>query len=407
MPNVVNSLQATVGDLTEGQEYEFRIIATNLAGQSEPSEPSDLVKTGPRRLPPKITSPLHDIKIRAGQIFHVDINYVGAPDPEVVWKSDGRLVKTDERTTVTAISNHTVVHTVSTKRADSGEYVLRLTNEYGADEGSFKLTVLDRPGPPEGPLEYEEVTAQSVTLSWRRPKDDGGSEITGYVIEKRDLTHGGGWVPAVNYVDPRNTHSVVPRLTEGTQYEFRVMAENLQGRSDPLATDRPIVAKNQFDVPGKPGTPEVIDTDRDHIKFRWSPPISNGGSAIIGYEIERRDVKNPRWVKLTKEPWRFTEYNDEKVSEGHQYEYRVTAVNAAGPGKPSDASNPFTARPMKEPPKLMLDGLLGKRIKVRAGEPINIDIPLSGAPIPEIKWTKEGKSLAKSNRISVSIDFIH
>ncbi|ODM93780.1 Twitchin [Orchesella cincta] len=391
---------ASVDDLIEGQEYEFRVIAVNAAGQSEPSEPSDMVKTGPRRLPPKIISPMPDIKIRAGQIFHVDLNYIGAPDPDVTWTVDRRAVKTDERTTVTAISNHTIVHTVSTRRGDSGEYVLRLKNEYGADEGSFKLVILDRPGPPEAPLEYEEVTAQSVTLSWNRPRDDGGSEITGYVIEKRDLTHGGGWVPAVNFVDPRNTHAVVPRLTEGTQYEFRVMAENLQGRSDPLTTDKPIIAKNSFDVPGKPGRPEAVDTDRDHIKIRWSPPISNGGSQIIGYEVERRDVRNPRWVKITKEPCRFTEYLDEKVSDGQKYEYRVTAVNAAGPGKPSDPSVQITAKPMKEPPKLYLDGLAGKRIKVRAGEPINVEIPLSGAPIPEIKWTKEGKSLPSSNRIS-------
>ena len=34
---------ASVPDLTEGQDYEFRIIATNVAGQSEPSEPSDVV----------------------------------------------------------------------------------------------------------------------------------------------------------------------------------------------------------------------------------------------------------------------------------------------------------------------------------------------------------------------------
>lgn len=60
--------------------------------------------------------------------------------------------------------------------------------------------------------------------------------------------------------------------------------------------------------------------------------LNDIGSNIIGYEVERRDIKNPRWVKITKEPWRFTEYNDEKVTDGHQYEYRVTAVNAAGPG---------------------------------------------------------------------------
>jgi hypothetical protein len=37
---------------------------------------------------------------------------------------------------------------------------------------------LDRPGPPEGPLEYEEITSSSVTLSWKPPKDNGGSDIT-------------------------------------------------------------------------------------------------------------------------------------------------------------------------------------------------------------------------------------
>lgn len=78
----------------------------------------------------------------------------------------------------------------------------------------------------------------------------------------------------------------------------------------------------------------------------------------------------------------------------------MLTVNAAGVGKPSDSSIPIWAKPMKEPPKLHLDGLLGRRIKVRAGEPIHIDIQLSGAPIPTIAWAKEDKSLPLSNRIS-------
>ena len=67
-----------------------------------------------------------------------------------------------------------------------------------------------------------------------------------YIVEKRDLSHGGGWVPALQYVDPKNTHATVPRLLEGTEYEFRVRAQNLQGVSEPLTTDKPVVAKNSF-----------------------------------------------------------------------------------------------------------------------------------------------------------------
>lgn len=101
------------------------------------------------------------------------------------------------------------------------------------------------------------------------------------------------------------------------------------------------------DVPGKPGKPELVDSDKDHIKIKWTPPISNGGSPIVGYDIERRDMATGRWVKLNKGPNPSNEFYDDRVQEGHQYEYRVSAINAAGPGKPSDASSVFTAKPMK------------------------------------------------------------
>lgn len=127
---------------------------------------------------PKIKTPLHDIRIKAGTILHVDIDFIGEPAPEVVWSVAGKELQTDARTTITSIGYHTIVNTVNAKRSDSGLYHLLLRNSSGIDEGSFQVIVLDRPGPPEGPLEYEEITAQSVTLSWKPPKDNGGSEIT-------------------------------------------------------------------------------------------------------------------------------------------------------------------------------------------------------------------------------------
>lgn len=91
---------------------------------------------------PKIKTPLNDIRIKAGLILHVDIDFVGEPTPEVMWTVGSRPITADERTTVTSIGYHTIVHTVNVRRSDSGLYHLLLRNSSGIDEGSFQVIVL-------------------------------------------------------------------------------------------------------------------------------------------------------------------------------------------------------------------------------------------------------------------------
>lgn len=55
-----------------------------------------------------------------------------------------------------------------------------------------------------------------------------------------------------------------------------------------------------------------------------------------------------------------------------------------------------------EKPKLYLDNLVGKKIKVRAGEPINVNIPISGAPTPNCEWSVNEKKLVETKRVLVS-----
>ena len=43
------------------------------------------------------------------------------------------------------------------------------------------------------------------------------------------------------------------------------------------------------DEPGKPGTPEITDYDRDFVDLKWRPPESDGGSPIKEYIVQRRD----------------------------------------------------------------------------------------------------------------------
>lgn len=65
----------------------------------------------------------------------------------------------------------------------------------------------------------------------------------GYVVEKRDKKTG-EWVRCN---DPINgTEITVSKLKEGHEYDFRVLAENINGVSEALVTERPVLIKNPF-----------------------------------------------------------------------------------------------------------------------------------------------------------------
>lgn len=51
--------------------------------------------------------------------------------------------------------------------------------------------------------------------------------------------------------------------------------------------------------------------------------------------------------QLTKTPVRTPEYEDTKVQPNKEYEYRVSAINEAGPSAPSAPSKPIAAKPAK------------------------------------------------------------
>ena len=100
------------------------------------------------------------------------------------------------------------------------------------------------------------------------------------------------------------------------------------------------------DEPGKPNKPEVTDWDRDHVDLKWTPPASDGGSPITGYIVEKKD-KWGDWEKAAEVPADQTTATVPDLIQGQPYEFRVRAVNKAGPGAPSDATDPVIAKPRK------------------------------------------------------------
>jgi hypothetical protein len=73
----------------------------------------------------------------------------------------------------------------------------------------------------------------------------------------------------------------VGKLKEGHEYEFRVIAQNTNGDSEPLKTEQPILAKNPFDRPDAPGKPDCSTRSLSQIEISWRPPVDDGGAPII------------------------------------------------------------------------------------------------------------------------------
>ena len=56
----------------------------------------------------------------------------------------------------------------------------------------------------------------------------------------------GYWEKVSGLVPADKEEFVVPKLKEGEEYKFRVMAENPQGLSEPIETERATIAKNPY-----------------------------------------------------------------------------------------------------------------------------------------------------------------
>lgn len=82
-------------------------------------------------------------------------------------------------------------------------------------------------------------------------QDNGGSEITNYIVEKREAKSNQAWSKVSSYVT--TPFCRIRNLTVGREYEFQVFAENQYGVSDAAITSEPIKAKHPFSVPSAPG----------------------------------------------------------------------------------------------------------------------------------------------------------
>ncbi|CAJ1057448.1 titin-like [Xyrichtys novacula] len=338
-----------VTGLTEGEQYDFRVIAKNSADLlSAPSETTGPVTVQHDVEPPKLV--MEDkfrqvVVVKAGELLRIDADISGRPYPTVFWLKNGRNIGTEGRVGITATKTHTSLVIRESVRKDSGQYTLTLQSTGGTTSRAVTCKVLDRPGPPAGPLEVSGLSAEKCTLSWGPPHETGGAEIMYYIIEKCETSRV-AWI--VMYGDMMATTCKITKLLRGNEYLFRVRAVNKYGEGENLESE-PIKAADPFTIPSAPLDVEVTSVTSDSMTVCWKRPASDGNSRISGYIIEKREKQGVRWVRVNKKPVYDLRVKATCLHEGCEYEFRVFAENAAGLSEPSSPC-PLT---LAEDPKFL------------------------------------------------------
>uniref|UniRef100_A0A3Q3GKH6 Fibronectin type-III domain-containing protein n=1 Tax=Labrus bergylta TaxID=56723 RepID=A0A3Q3GKH6_9LABR len=267
----------------------------------------------PIRMPPTIEVDVKLIEgliVKAGSPISLPAKMTGIPTPTAKWMTDDKEIISEGRYKIESAGSSTILSIPESQRGDTGEYILTVANPAGSKTVALHVTVLDLPGPPIGPINILEVTPDHMMIQWRAPKDDGGTPITNYVVEKKDVKK--PWEYRVS------------GLFEGNSYEFRVFSENIAGISEPSPTSDPIKATRAITKPGPPGNPKLKDWSKSYADICWTKPTRDGGSPILGY-VGRPDPEIT-WTKDARALSR-----DKRTEMNNNYPLSLTVPNQPSP----------------------------------------------------------------------------
>uniref|UniRef100_A0A8C2L702 Immunoglobulin like and fibronectin type III domain containing 1, tandem duplicate 3 n=1 Tax=Cyprinus carpio TaxID=7962 RepID=A0A8C2L702_CYPCA len=336
-----------VSNCTEDDSGKYRFEA-----DGRKTEAMLVVEDPPRINQDDLAKFAEPVIIKVGQNATFKMDFVGREPMKVQWYNEGEEMLEDNHIRIEKSDSHSRLLLVKCQRKDSGEIKLKLKNEFGTIEALSRLIVLDKPTNPMGPAEVLEASASCVEFKWRSPKDDGGSPIKNYYIERNQIGRN-TWTKIGNI--PREPHYKDTDVDHGRRYCYRIRAVTAEGTSDVFETNDIQAGTKAY--PGPPSTPKVVSAFKNCITLAWSPPTNTGGTNIVGYNIEKRKQGSNIWgqVNLPDEPIKGKQYDVKDVIEGMEYEFRVSAINLSGAGEPSTPSEFVIARDPKKPPGKVID----------------------------------------------------
>ena len=184
------------------------------------------------------------------------------------------------------------------------------------------------PGPP-CLVRLVDTSKNSATIDWEAPLNDNGSEVTGYVVEKKkfDATDSAEWF-IVNETPVTDCKMVVDGLEENLVYELQVKAINAAGLGQPCECNDFIKAVDRSEEPEF-----ILDDD-----FKSIQNVFSGQSLSLKAGFNGKPFPIAKWTKDENEITSSVSYtsgpnavlNLENIKREDAGKYVVSIENHAG-----------------------------------------------------------------------------
>ncbi|KAK0160324.1 hypothetical protein PV328_007750 [Microctonus aethiopoides] len=276
----------TVAQLIPFMQYKLRLIANNVVGSSNPSEPTKEFQT--IQAPP--SHPPRNVTVRAMSATELRVRWI--PLQQIEWNGNPRgynVTYTEKRTNKLksiTIEDHTANSYVLENMEEFALYEITMQafNDVGFSPTSPKAIERTRESVPSiGPSDVEANATSSTTIlvKWGEVSvEHQNGQIEGYKVY-----YGANGRSPFQYKNiPKNTTftTTLTELKKFVQYHIHVLAYTRLG--DGTLSTPPIRVQTFEDVPGQPSNVSLPDVSFTTARIIWDTPEDPNGE-ILAYKV--------------------------------------------------------------------------------------------------------------------------
>uniref|UniRef100_A0A3B4E5X1 Hemicentin 1 n=1 Tax=Pygocentrus nattereri TaxID=42514 RepID=A0A3B4E5X1_PYGNA len=349
--------------------------ATNIAGKMEKNYNLNVW------VPPSIrgSDEVSRLTVTEGGLITLVCESSGIPPPSLTWKKNGSELKADSR--VRVLSGGRQLQISSAERTDAASYTCQASSATGSAVKDYNLQVYVRP---------------SISTS-----DTG--EVT--VVRGGDVTlqceADGVPRPAVTWLKdgrPLGAGSGVQVLSEGRLLHIKNAQVSHTGRYTCIAVNVAGQADSKYDVTVH--VPARI-SGQTHVPENVTVVVRNP----VALTCEASGVPLPVITWLKDDRPIITSSSVRVISGGRSLRlmhatvedagrYTCIVTNAAGEDRKNFDLDVLV------PPSILNEGVL-QDVKVKEGQNVTLTCEVTGNPVPEITWLKDGQPVVEEARLQV------